>query len=250
MCRSWGVVATANKDLVEQGNPVAGEPTFLAVFSEDIRSDVAETIAYFTDQGVELKVISGDSPGTVSAVARRVGVHPVIAVDATTLPSADDPAFGPIVAETTVFGRVTPERKRELVVALQDAGKTVAMTGDGVNDVLALKQADMGIAMGSGSPATRAVAQLVLLNDTFASLPDVVAEGRRVVANMERVASLFLTKTVYATVLAVLIGFIGLPFPFLPRHMTLVGAFTIGIPAFILSFEDRERPRKNLVQMV
>lgn len=116
------------------------------------------------------------------------------------------------------------------------------MTGDGVNDVLALKQADIGISMGSGSAATRAVAQLVLMDDKFASLPDVVAEGRRVVANMERVASLFLTKTVYATLLAVAIGFAGLAFPFLPRHMTLVGFITIGTPAFILSFEKQDRP--------
>jgi cation-transporting ATPase E len=137
---------------------------------------------------------------------------------------------------------VTPERKRELVAEFQDQGKTVAMTGDGVNDVLALKQSDIGIAMGSGSSATRAVAQLVLLDDTFASLPDVVAEGRRVVANMERVASLFLTKTVYATLLAIAVGFVALPFPFLPRHMTLVGLITIGTPAFVLSFERHERP--------
>jgi len=236
------VIATTSPEMVEQGEPIAERPAFLAVFSEAIRPDAAETIAYFTGQGVELKVISGDSPDTVAAVARRVGVQPVVAVDATTLPEADDPDFNQIVADTTVFGRVTPERKRELVVALQDTGKTVAMTGDGVNDVLALKQADMGIAMGSGSAATRAVAQLVLLDDTFASLPDVVAEGRRIVANMERVASLFLSKTAYATLLAIIIGFVGLPFPFLPRHMTLVGLFTIGTPSFVLSFESQDRP--------
>lgn len=235
-------IASTQVSLVEQGEPVADELMYLAVFSEQIRPDAAETVGYFASQSVELKVISGDSPDTVAAVARRVGVSQVVAVDATTMPDADDPGFAEIVAQTNVFGRVTPERKRELVIALQDAGRTVAMTGDGVNDVLALKQADIGIAMGSGSPATRAVAQLVLLDDTFASLPDVVAEGRRVVANMERVASLFLTKTVYATLLAVLIGVVGLPFPFLPRHMTLVGLVTIGTPAFILSFEMHDRP--------
>lgn len=236
------VVATTQPELVEQGKPVATEPTFLAVFSEAIRPDAAETIAFFTAQSVELKVISGDSPDTVAAVARSVGIQPVVAVDATTLPSPDDPGFDATIEATTVFGRVTPERKRELVMALQNQGKTIAMTGDGVNDVLALKQADMGIAMGSGSSATRAVAQLILLDDKFASLPAVVGEGRRVVANMERVASLFLTKTVYATLLAIAIGFAHLAFPFLPRHMTLIGFITIGTPAFILSFERQDKP--------
>lgn len=236
------VVAATQPDLVAKTDPLAVEPAFLAVFIETIRPDAADTIAYFARQGVEVKVISGDSPATVAAVARSVGIDPLVAIDASTLPDAHDPDFVRAVAGTTVFGRVTPERKRELVVAFQDQGRTVAMTGDGVNDVLALKQADIGIAMGSGSPATRAVAQLVLLDDTFASLPAVVAEGRRVVANMERVASLFLTKTVYATLLAIAIGFAGLPFPFLPRHMTLVGLITIGTPAFVLSFERHERP--------
>ena len=236
------VVSTTSPALVADGDPKGIEPTFLAVFTETIRPDAAETIDFFARQGVELKVISGDSPVTVAAVAREVGIDPVIAIDASTMPNADDPDFSLAVSNATVFGRVTPERKRELVVELQNQGRTVAMTGDGVNDVLALKESDMGIAMGSGSSATRAVAQLVLLDDTFASLPDVVAEGRRVVANMERVASLFLTKTVYATLLAIAVGFVALPFPFLPRHMTLVGLITIGTPAFVLSFERHERP--------
>jgi cation-transporting ATPase E len=236
------VVAESTTDSVKAGSPVAGAPSFLLVFSEQIRSDAADTVAYFREQGVEVKVISGDAPDTVAAVARDVGITPVVTLDASDLPEFEDAEFQRIVAETTVFGRVTPEQKRNIVSAHQDQGKVVAMTGDGVNDVLALKQADMGIAMGSGTGATRAVAQLVLLDDQFASLPDVVGEGRRVVANMERVASLFLTKTVYATLLAVAIGFVGLAFPFLPRHMTLVGMFTIGIPAFVLSFESQERP--------
>jgi cation-transporting ATPase E len=236
------VVATATFDSVDDGTPVVVEPTFLLVFSEHIRSDAADTVAYFTEQGVDVKVISGDAPNTVAAVARSVGISPVVTFDATHLPDSEDPEFGRIVAETTVFGRVTPEQKRNIVSAQQSQGKVIAMTGDGVNDVLALKHADMGIAMGSGTGATRAVAQLVLLDDQFSSLPDVVAEGRRVVANMERVASLFLSKTVYATLLALAIGFVGLAFPFLPRHMTLIGMFTIGIPAFVLSFERQDRP--------
>ncbi|NHZ71372.1 MAG: HAD-IC family P-type ATPase [Proteobacteria bacterium] len=236
------VVATTDASDVESGDVVCDEPTLLLVFSEEIRSDAPATVAYFTEQAVEVKVISGDAAATVEAVANSVGIPGSKSIDATTLPDSSDAAFAQAAVETTVFGRVTPEQKRDLVASLQDAGRVVAMTGDGVNDVLSVKQADLGIAMGSGTGATRAVAQLVLLDDRFSSLPHVVAEGRRVVANMERVASLFLTKTVYATLLAVLIGFIGLPFPFLPRHMTLVGAFTIGIPAFILSFENQERP--------
>jgi cation-transporting ATPase E len=236
------VVAESTPDSVAAGSPAPGRPAFLLVFSEQIRSDAADTVSYFHEQGVEVKVISGDAPDTVAAVARSVGISPIVTFDASELPEFEDPEFQRIVAETTVFGRVTPEQKRNIVSAQQDQGRVIAMTGDGVNDVLALKQADMGIAMGSGSGATRAVAQLVLLNDEFAALPDVVGEGRRVVANMERVASLFLSKTVYATLLAVAIGFVGLAFPFLPRHMTLVGMFTIGIPAFVLSFESQERP--------
>ncbi len=140
-----------------------------------------------------------------------------------------------------MFGRVVPRQKRAMVLALQAAGHTVAMTGDGVNDVLALKDADIGIAMGSGADATRAVAQLVLLDGNFAALPPIVGEGRRVIANIERVANLFLTKTVYAMLIALAVGVAGLPFPFLPRHLTLVGALTIGIPAFFLALAPNER---------
>ncbi len=238
------VLARTSRDAVVAGSIDPGRPVLLLVFSEETRGDAESTIGYFVSQGVDVKVISGDGAGTVAAIAARVGVPGTVSIDATNLPDPEDPRFSEIVGATSIFGRVKPEQKRAIVTALQEQGRTVAMTGDGVNDVLALKQSDMGIAMGSGSGATRAVAQLVLLDDRFASLPHVVAEGRRVVANMERVASLFLTKTVYATFLAVLIGFVGLVFPFLPRHMTLVGALTIGIPAFVLSFEKHERPIK------
>lgn len=216
-------------------------PVLLLSFAERIRPDAGDTVAYFQEQGVALKVISGDSPVTVSAVARSVGIPNERAVDARQLPTNAD-ELSTLAAETDVFGRVTPEAKRDLVGAFHSAGHVVAMTGDGVNDVLAVKDADLGIAMGAGSGATRAVSQLVLLDNAFSALPHVVAEGRRVVANMERVSALFLTKTVYATLLAVLIGFVGLAFPFLPRHLTLIGALTIGIPAFFMSFEPRERP--------
>ena len=212
-------------------------------FAEEIRSDAADTVSYFIEQNVSPKVISGDSALTVAAIAAVVGVPDADeALDARDLPDADTPEFGTVVNGGSVFGRVVPDQKRHMVTAMQDAGHTVAMTGDGVNDVLALKGADIGIAMGSGSPATRAVAQIVLLDNRFASLPFVVAEGRRVIANMERVASLFVTKTVYAAILAVAIGFAGWAFPLLPRHLTLIGSLTIGIPAFFLSFEPTDEP--------
>ena len=192
--------------------------------------DAAETIAYFTSQGVTLKVISGDSPRTVGAVAARAGIpHADDPVDARQLP--DDPgALDQLLEERSVFGRVTPHQKQAMVQALQARGHTVAMTGDGVNDVLALKLADLGIAMGSGAAATRAVAELVLLDGRFATLPGVVAEGRRVTANIERVANLFVTKTVWTALLAIAVSLTLLPYPFLPRHLTIIDTLTIGVP--------------------
>ena len=172
------------------------------MFAEKIRPDAAETIKYFHDQGVTLKVISGDNPRTVAAVAARVGLPGATeAMDARELPE-DPQELAEVVETHSVFGRVTPHQKRAMVGALQLKGHVVAMTGDGVNDALALKDADIGVAMGSGAAATRAVAQLVLLDGKFAVLPGVVAEGRRVIANIERSANLFVTKTVYATFLA------------------------------------------------
>ena len=161
-------------------------------------------------------------------------------VDARDLPG--DPAeLGRLADERSVFGRVTPHQKQAVVTALQARGNTVAMTGDGVNDVLALKLADLGIAMGSGAPATRAVAELVLLNGSFGALPGVVAEGRRVTANIERVANLFITKTVWATLLAVAVGVTLLPYPFLPRQLTIIDSLAIGIPSFFLALAPNTR---------
>jgi len=223
--------------------PEGLEPYGYVTFAEEIRSDASDTIDYFVRQHVTPKVISGDSDATVGAIARTVGVPDADrSVDARTLPDPGTPEFTELVNDDAVFGRVTPDQKRSMVVALQEEGHTVAMTGDGVNDVLALKKSDIGIAMGSGAPATRAVAQIVLLDNRFSALPYVVAEGRRVIANMERVASLFVTKTVYAAILAVLIGFAGWAFPLLPRHLTLIGSLTIGTPAFFLSFESTDEP--------
>ncbi|MGH3247652.1 MAG: HAD-IC family P-type ATPase, partial [Trebonia sp.] len=211
------------------------------LLAERLRSDAAEAIAYFAAQGVALKVISGDSPLTVGAVAVRAGLPGADRpVDARDLPE-DPGALGRLLEERSVFGRVTPQQKQAMVTALQARGHTVAMTGDGVNDVLALKLADIGIAMGSGAPATRAVAELVLLDSQFATLPGVVAEGRRVTANIERVANLFITKTVWATLLAVAAGVSLLPYPFLPRHLTIIDSLAIGIPSFFLALAPNTR---------
>ena len=239
------LVAATEEPLPESDGtlPDRLEPVGYLTFAEEIRSDASDTVSYFIEQNVSPKVISGDAALTVGAIAGAVGVPGAdLARDARDLPDAGTREFGHVVNDGSVFGRVIPDQKRHMVTAMQDAGHTVAMTGDGVNDVLALKGADIGIAMGSGSPATRAVAQIVLLDNRFASLPYVVAEGRRVIANMERVASLFVTKTVYAAILALAIGFAGWAFPLLPRHLTLIGSLTIGIPAFFLSFEPTEEP--------
>jgi len=227
------------------------EPAAVIIFEERVRADAPETLAYFVDQGVIIKVISGDNPVTVAAVARSAGVKDVgEPVDARTLPSDID-ELAAVMEETAVFGRVKPDQKEAMVQALQSKGHVVAMTGDGVNDVLALKKADIGIAMGTGSPASRAVAELVLLDGRFATLPTVVGEGRRVIGNMERVANLFLTKTVYATMLSIAIGLAGWAFIFLPRHLTLVSGLTIGAPAFILSFApNKARYRPGFVNRV
>jgi len=211
------------------------------LFAEQVRPDAAETIAYFAQQGVAMKVISGDSPRTVGAVAARVGLpHADEPVDARDMPD-DAGAIGALLEERSVFGRVTPRQKQAMVTALQARGHTVAMTGDGVNDALALKLADIGIAMGSGAPATKAVAQLVLLDGRFASMPGVVAEGRRVTANIERVANVFITKTVWATVLALAAGIALWPYPFLPRDLTIIDALAIGVPSFFLALAPNVR---------
>ncbi|MBS1847474.1 MAG: HAD-IC family P-type ATPase [Actinobacteria bacterium] len=229
------LLATAGSAPVGDDLPTPLQPCALALLEDRIRAEAADTLAYFASQGVAVKIISGDHPATVAAVARKAGLDVDHGIDATTIPDGDDEGLARLVDANTVFGRVTPRQKRAMVRALQADKHVVAMTGDGVNDVLALKDADIGVAMGSGADATRAAAQLVLLDSNFASLPSVVAEGRRVIANIERVANLFLTKTVYAMLLALAVGVAGLPFPFLPRHLTLVGSLTIGIPAFFLA---------------
>ncbi len=238
------LLATTETTLSGESLPFGLEPVAVLVLGDQVRDDAADTLRYFAEQGVRVKVISGDHPDTVAAIARQVGVvgsHEVI--DARNL-SEDPQRLAEVMERATVFGRVTPHQKRAMVGALQSRGHVVAMTGDGVNDVLALKDADIGIAIGSGAPASRAVAQLVLIDGEFSTLPGIVGEGRRVISNIERVANLFITGTIYAIGLSLAIVLSTLPFPFLPRHLTLVGSLTIGIPAFFLALAPSARRAK------
>lgn len=233
----WRVLMLARADgkLEQESIPKERRPVALVLLEEKVRPDAADTLRYFYDQGVTIKVLSGDNPATAGTVASRAGVKNTgLPVDARELPG-DIEELARIMEERTVFGRVVPDQKRRMVEALQSKGHVVAMTGDGVNDVLALKKADVAVAMGSGAAATKAAAQLILLDSKFATLPGVVAEGRRVVANIERVANLFLTKVVYVVFLAVTISMVDWPFPFLPRHLTVIDSLTISTPAFFLS---------------
>lgn len=253
------LLASSNLPVDDDAAPGVVTPRALVILEQKVRSDARETLEYFASQSVAVKVISGDNAVSVGAVAGSLGLdgHPI---DARDLPE-DIEKLADTVENATTFGRVRPDQKRRMVGALQSRGHTVAMTGDGVNDVLALKDADIGVAMGSGSAATRAVAQIVLLDNKFATLPYVVGEGRRVIGNIERVSNLFLTKTVYSVLLAFLIGLSGvlsqvfhfepLPYPFLPRHVTIAAWFTIGIPAFVLSLApNNERARSGFVPRV
>ncbi|OJV30898.1 MAG: ATPase [Actinobacteria bacterium 69-20] len=234
------LLVRADGELSGQDLPAGLHPAALVTLTEQVRPDAAETLAYFRRQGVDIKVISGDNPTTVAAIARRVGLDVDHAVDARTLGS-DSEELREIAVKTTVFGRVSPEQKRALVNALKAEGHVAAMTGDGVNDALALKDADIGVAMGNGAQATKAVAQLVLLDGKFSHLPSVLAEGRRVIGNVERVANLFLAKNVMSLVAILSAAIAALPFPFLPRHLTLVSSVTIGIPAFFLALGPNHR---------
>lgn len=241
------LLARSDRRVDDAQAPGRLEPAALLVLDQLVRPDAADTLEFFREQNVEVKVISGDNAASVGAVTQSLGVNIGEVTDARTLPEPG-PEFTRRIAEGDVFGRVTPEQKRQMVGALQSRGHNVAMTGDGVNDVLALKDADLGVAMGSGASATRAVAQIVLLDDKFATLPHVVAEGRRVIGNIERVAKLFLTKTIYAVAIAAVVGLLRLPAPFVPLQITVAGWFTIGIPAFLLSLApNRERARPGFV---
>ncbi|MCY7413258.1 MAG: cation-translocating P-type ATPase [Salinibacterium sp.] len=213
-------------------------PIAILVFAEEIRSDAASTLAFFAEQGVRCIIMSGDNPSTVAALAVGLGVG-TSSVDARQLNGDDE--IRAALSGSSIFGRVTPEQKRAMVRVLKADGHTVAMTGDGVNDAMAIKDADLGIAMGSGTSASRAVARLVLLDDKFERLPTVLAYGRQVIANVERAANLFLSKTVYGIVFAIVFALLLWEFPFLPRQLTLVSTLTIGIPAFFLALAPNMR---------
>ena len=220
-------------DSLDTDPPPGAEPAALLVLAEELRDETAATVRYLLGQGVTIRVLSGDAPRAVAAIARGAGI-----------PAEDEPCDASQLTESevaarigsvSVFGRVRPAHKLAAVRALRQAGHVVAMIGDGVNDVQALKEADLGIAMGSGSDASRSVARVVLLDGTFAAVPQILAEGRRVIANIERVARLFVTKTAYAAVIAIAIGLAGAGYPFFPRHLTLISSFTIGVPGFFLA---------------
>ncbi|OBH82600.1 magnesium-transporting ATPase [Mycobacterium scrofulaceum] len=253
------LVGTGDVAVDHRDAPGRVTPQALVILEQRVRPDAADTLDYFAEQGVSVKVISGDNAVSVGAVADKLGLRGET-MDARRLPSEPAQLADALDAYTT-FGRVRPDQKRAIVHALQSHGHTVAMTGDGVNDVLALKDADIGVAMGAGSPASRAVAQIVLLDNRFATLPYVVAEGRRVIGNIERVANLFLTKTVYSVLLALLVGIEclfskaikadPLLYPFQPIHVTIAAWFTIGIPSFILSLApNNERANPGFVRRV
>ena len=240
-CRVLLLAACAEASEGKLTGPV--RPVALVVLENPIRENAPQVFQYFRDQGVDIKVISGDSPVTVSAVAAQAGIAGAERwVDARTLTSEE--LIRQAIGQYTVFGRVAPNQKQQIVRALQSAGHTVAMTGDGVNDVLALKDADCGIAMASGAEAASQVAQLVLLDSDFAAMPQVVAEGRRVINNIQRASALYLVKNLLSFFLALISLFAAVPYPFVPIQLTLISALTIGIPSFYLALE----PNHDLVK--
>ena len=244
------VLAHTQSKIEKENLPLDTDIIGLLLITDKIRKEAKDTLEYFYKQDVNIKIISGDNPITVSKIAKQVGVKNYDKyIDMSKITDKD--SMLDIATNYTVFGRVTPTQKKELVLALKSKGKTVAMTGDGVNDVLALKAADCSIAMQNGSDATKNVAQLVLLDSNFASMPKVVAEGRRTINNIQRSASLFLVKTIYSTILALMFLFMGEAYPFVPIQLTLISTVTIGIPSFILALEpNNARIRGNFLRNV
>lgn len=237
------VLGSSDLPVAENVLPEDLHPMALILIKDTLRDNVCETVRYFTEQGVTLKVISGDSVKTVKSIALDTGIEGAEnAVDMTTVTT--DEELDEVAERCNVFGRVTPAQKKKLVLALKAHGHKVAMTGDGVNDVLALKEADCSVAMASGSEAARNVSQLVLVNNDFAAMPHVVAEGRRTINNIERSSSLYLVKTIYSVLLALFFTFSHLTYPFQPIQLSLIGALTIGFPSFVLALQ----PNRNIVR--
>lgn len=231
------VLAYSEKNSEGTEIPEGLKPIAMILLTDVIRPEAADTLAFFDSQGVDLKVISGDDPATVSAIAKKAGLkNGDKYVDATTLTT--DAMIADAVREYSVFGRVTPQQKRSMVQALKVQGHTVAMTGDGVNDVLALKEADCSIAMAQGSDAAKNIANVVLLDSNFASMPHIVNQGRRVVNNIRTAASMFLIKTIFSVLLSLLTIFFGNAYPFEPIQMSLISACAVGIPTFLLAQEN------------
>lgn len=244
------VLAHSDDDFKERELPDNLEVLGLILISDAIRKDAAETLKFFKEQGVDIKIISGDSPITVAQVAEKVGLdNSDKYIDMRTVETEEK--IAEIVDDYVIFGRVTPIQKKEIIKALKEKGHTVAMTGDGVNDVLALKESDCSIAIASGSDATRNISELVLLDSEFSSMPKIVEEGRRTINNIERSATLFLSKTIYSTILALFFLVASMPYPFMPIQLTLISVVTIGIPSFVLALEpNKERAKKHFLKNV
>lgn len=237
------LLAHSKNNFNEKELPENLEVLGLVLISDKIRKEAKKTLEYFKEQGVTIKIISGDNPITVSKIAGEVGVENFDRwIDMSKI--KDNEEIKKIACKYTIFGRVSPVQKKELVKALKEKGHTVAMTGDGVNDVLSLKEADCSIAMASGSDATKNCSELVLLDSNFASMPKIVAEGRRTINNIERSATLFLVKTIYAFILALIFLVAKMPYPFMPIQLSLISMVTIGIPSFILALE----PNKEIIK--
>lgn len=237
------VLAKSNEILNKETLPEKIEYLGMILLTDKIRPGAKETLNYFKEQGVQIKLISGDNPVTVSKIAKHAGIEEYKNyIDCSKIETEEE--LKKVATKYTIFGRVTPIQKKQLILALKEQGHTVAMTGDGVNDVIALKEADCSIAIASGSDAARNASQLVLLDSNFKSMPKIVAEGRRTINNIERSASLFLSKTIYATILAIIFVFAHMPYPFMPIQLSLIALVCIGIPSFILALE----PNKNRVQ--
>lgn len=244
------VLAHSPNNFNDKNLPQDIELIGLVLILDKIRKEASNTLSYFDRQGVDIKIISGDNPITVSKIAKQVGIKKSNSyIDMSTL--SDNSSLTEIVSQYTIFGRVSPTQKKNLIKALKSNGKTVAMTGDGVNDVLALKESDCSIAMANGSDATKNVSQLVLLDSNFASMPKIVAEGRRTINNIQRSASLFLVKTIYSCLLAIIFLFAAQEYPFIPIQLSLISTATIGIPSFLLALEpNKERIRGNFLKNV